>query len=153
MSKKETGKYDKTLIDFQKDYVEEKCEVPQECIYVVAQAAYDIFSNNHEVSSQRSKVYDLGSMRGSGSFIAEFLNNFFPAFNFSYDYIDFYMGSIFIRDRANMTPFYEFVFSKLKAKNCSWKYSFPRLYMADLRHLKNETPVEEYDPQKAALSE
>ncbi len=127
--------------------------MPEDCIYIIGQAVYDIFSNNHKVISARNKVYDLGSMRGSGSFIAEFLNGFFPELNLAYDYIDFYMGSFFLHNRADMTPFYEFIFTRLKEKSCSWKYSFPRLYATDLRHLKKDEPPEEYDPQKSVLKE
>lgn len=154
LSKKPVAPYDKTLLDFQKGYVEEEAKEPQECIEVLGNAVYDIFSNNHEVVSALGKVYDLGSMRGSGGFIADFLNSFFEEFRFHYDYMDFYMGTIFLRDRADMTPFYEFVFKKLKEKGCSWKYSFPRLYLLNFNEAKEEeTPAEKYDPEEALLKE
>jgi hypothetical protein len=153
LSKKEAGHYDKTLVDIQNEYLDEKSKDPDECIDVLGNAVYDIFSNNHEVISSVGSAYDLGSMRGSGGFIADFLNDFFKELNFNYDYIDFYMGSTFMRNRADMTPFYEFVFKKLKEKDCTWKYSFPRLYIMDFRHLKKEQTPEEYDPQQAVLKE
>lgn len=152
LSKKEPH-YDKSLIDFQNEFVEEESKVPEDPIYILGMAVYGIFSDNHEVISSQNKVHDLGSARGSGSFIADFLNGFFPESNLSFDYIDFYLESHIVQERADMTPFYEYIFTKLNEKNCSWKYSFPRLYIADLSHLKEETPAEEYNPQQAILNE
>ena len=42
--------------------------------------------------------------------------------------MDFYMGSIWIKERADLKPLYEFIFSILKLNNCTWQYEFPRLY-------------------------
>jgi hypothetical protein len=154
LSKKPVSEYDKTLLDFQKEYVGEEAKEPEECIEVLGNAVYDIFSNNHEVISASGKVYDLGSMRGSAGFIADFLNSFFEEYQFTYDYIDFYVGTIFLRDRADMTPFYEYVFKKLKEKECSWKYSFPRLYLLNFNDTKDEeTPPEKYNPEESLLRE
>ncbi len=154
LSKKPITDGDKTLLDFQKEYVDEPAKEPEECIEILGNAVYDVFSNNHEVISASKKVYDLGSMRGSAGSIADFLNSFFTEYRFNFDYIDFYMGTIFLRERADMTPFYEYVFNKLKEKDCSWKYSFPRVYLLDFKKAKEvDTSPEKYNPEESLLKE
>ncbi len=80
-----------------------------EFLFLLGLCVYDIFSNNHEVVAPDKKIYDLGSMRGSGRFIADFLNNESKDSK-KYDYIDFYMGTIWVSERGTLLPFYEFVF-------------------------------------------
>ena len=52
-----------------------------------------------------------------------------------YDYMDFYMGSGMISGRADMTPIYRMIFTRLKALDLDWKYTFPRLHVVDMRPL------------------
>jgi hypothetical protein len=77
-----------------------------------------------------------------------------------YSYLDFYMGTSMIADRADLMPVYEMIFRRLKARDLDWKYSFPRLHLVDMRPLKRqldeqkrieagETEFEEYDPEKS----
>ena len=121
---------------------------------VLALSVYDIFSNNHEVYNKDGKVYDLGSFRGSGRFIAEYLNSRNPETN-HYDYLDFYMGTIWIEKRADLLPFYEFIFQILKKEACDWNYCFPRIYLLDLSSDETkeiENPVD-YKPEEAMANE
>jgi hypothetical protein len=80
-----------------------------------------------------------------------------------YSYLDFYMGTSMVSDRADLTPVYEMIFRRLKARGLDWKYSFPRLHLVDMRHLKRrldeekrleagQAEFEDYDPE-ASLAE
>src|SRR5207249_1977961 len=57
--------------------------------------------------------------------------------------------------RADLTPVYEMIFRRLRARGLDWTYSFPRLFLADMRplieQLKTESGPEweNYDPSKA----
>ncbi len=119
-------------------------------------ATYDIFSNNHKVIGSDGKIYDFGSFRGSGRFIADYFNETFDDLSQEYNYMDFYMGTIGIQSRANLMPFYEFIFSKLKELNCDWNYFFPRLFLIDPKKAFEsavDNNPENYDPEQAMLKE
>ena len=45
-----------------------------------------------------------------------------------YSYLDFYMGTSMIADRADLVPVYEMIFRRLQGRGLDWKYSFPRLH-------------------------
>ncbi len=60
-----------------------------------------------------------------------------------YDYLDFYMGSAMISSRADMTPVYRMIFTRLKALDLDWKYSFPRLHVVDMRPLSEAMKAKE----------
>lgn len=139
----------KTIKDFTQDNLKDVNEF-DEFIYILGLAVYDIFSNNHEVIGSDTKIYDLGSMRGSGGFIADFINMHHPL-SYRLDYIDFYMGSIWIKDRSDLYPFYFHIFKTLKENKCNWNYSFPRMYLIDLKETENEETDNhsEYRPENA----
>jgi hypothetical protein len=75
----------------------------------------------------------------------------------AYDYMDFYMGTRMISGRADLRPVYRMIFRRLKQTGCDWRYRFPRLYLADLRPLRDAMQDEEredaswsnYDPSAA----
>lgn len=137
--------------DFKQDDLKNISEF-YEFLYILGLSVYDIFSNNHEVFSNDNKVYDLGSLRGSGGFIADFFNTHYTDNSEKYDYMDFYMGTIWIRERGNLRPFYEYIFQKLKDLDCDWKYSFPRMFLVDPKKIfddSSNTNIEEYKPEKA----
>ncbi len=147
--KKEQKKVD--ISDFKQDELTEISEY-NEFLYILGLSTYDIFSNNHEVFAKDNKIYDFGSLRGSGRFIADFFNKHYPDNSGKYDYIDFYMGTIWIRERGNLTPFYEYIFQKLRDWKCDWKYSFPRMFLVDPKKIfddSSNTKIEEYKPEKA----
>jgi hypothetical protein len=128
----------------------------EEFLYVFGLAVYDIFSNNHDVTGHDKKIFNLGSFRGSGSFIADFINENYKSRSGSYDYTDFYMGSIWIRSRGDLTPFYEFVFLKLRELHCDWNYFFPRLFLIEPNTMieSNEhVDPSEYKPELAVIKE
>lgn len=141
------------LDKYQQDDLNDISET-EEFQYVLGLCVYDIFSNNHEVYSNDNRVYDLGSFRGSGSFIADFLNNK-NLVSKNYDYLDFYMGTIWIESRADLLPFYEYIFQILKTEKRDWNYCFPRLYLLDLHNKEtNETETpSDYKPEKSITNE
>lgn len=115
-----------------------------------------IFSGYPEFISEDGKAYDLGSMRGSGAFLAEFITKNFKNHSDNYSYMHFYMGTIWIRDRADLLPFYEYIFKKLNEKNCDWKYSFPRMHVLNLNPLKEDignNKHQNYKPEEAVNNE
>jgi hypothetical protein len=150
---KESEKPDKN--EFSEDTLESVKEI-EEFLKVLGLSVYDIFSNNHEVTGADGKVFDFGSLRGSGGFIADFFNYHLDNLSHAYDYLDFYMGSIWINERADLMPFYEFIFQKTKDYGCNWKYHFPRFYLINLGKIvgqdKDQKPSE-YDPEKAILND
>jgi hypothetical protein len=52
-----------------------------------------------------------------------------------YDYIVFYMGTIWIPQRTDLTPVCQIIFRRLKAHGYDWMDYFPRLEIVDLRPL------------------
>lgn len=128
----------------------------EEFLYVFGLAVYDIFSNNHDVIGFDNKTYDLGSLRGSGHFMADFLNGNYNYPSKNYGYMDFYMGTIWIRSRGDLTPFYEFVFLKLKEFHCDWHYFFPRLFLINPKKVFNSSESQDdsnYQPELAVINE
>ena len=76
------------------------------------------------------RIVNIGSFRGAAGFIADHLN---PQTGESkYDYMDFYMGTIWIAQRADLTPVYEMIFRRLKDRLLNWRYRFPELGMVQL---------------------
>jgi hypothetical protein len=106
--------------------------------------AWEIFSNNNEVVGPEGKVYDLGSWRGTGGTIADFLNDRMGEQRF--DYIDFYMGLMSDKDDA-LRPLYTHSFEILKERGCDWRYAPPAIYL--LSFAKETDDPATYDPGKA----
>jgi hypothetical protein len=123
-----------TLDEIARDFRERPIEVEQEVRELVGQCLWDVFSDSHEVVAPDGRVLDLGSFRASGGFLAEILNRQSGADQ--YDYLDFYMGSIWVAQRADLTPVYRMIFGRLRSRQLDWIYHFPRLYAVDLRPLQ-----------------
>lgn len=155
LTKKDPKEDYKDISEFQQDDLESIKEY-EEFLYILGLAIYDIFSNNHEVLASDNKVYDFGSMRGSGHFIADFFNDNVDSLSQQYDYMDFYMGTVWVNSRADMLPFYEYVFQKLKELNCNWKYFFPKLFLMKFGDTfdssTNQGPAD-YKPEENLLKE
>ncbi len=118
---------------------------------LVGQCLWDIFSDNHDVVGPDGRIVDIGSFRGAGGFIADWMNR--QTGKWVYDYIDFYMGSIWIAQRTDLTPVYEMIFRRLKARDHDWRYAFPKLRLVDLRPLRdalNEQPENEWDANSSS---
>ena len=90
--------------------------------YLLGLAAYDIFSMNFRVISHEGKIYDLGSLRESGVFIAEFLNLHFEKSNLQFSGMHFYMGTSQYQMNIDLQIFYEYLLNLLKRRRCDIKY-------------------------------
>ena len=69
---------------------------------IIGKCLWDIFSDNHEVIAADGRLADTGSFRGSGGFLAQWMDEALGCSN--YDYMDFYMGTVWINQRADMSP-------------------------------------------------
>jgi hypothetical protein len=123
-----------TLDGIAGDFRERPIEAEQEARELVGQCLWDVFSDSHEVVGADGRVLDLGSFRGSGGFLAEILNRQIGADH--YDYMSFYMGTIWLAQRADLTPVYQMIFRRLRGRRLDWIYHFPRLHAIDLLPLK-----------------
>ncbi len=136
--------------EFIKDIKIEPVNERYEAVHILGDCIWKIFSNNHTVFNENNESYDLGSWRGTGGFIADVINKLQLVANTSFDYLDFYMGGMFRDDRADLTPVYEFIFKKLKAKHLDWEYSFPRMGLISFHNNDNEKDdIENYNPEEA----
>jgi hypothetical protein len=136
-----------------KDHIEEPANLIGLCLW-------DVFSENHEVVAADGRVVDLGSFRGT----AEMISDFFEAVSIEavheddwwdargYGYMDFYMGTSWVKGRADLTPVYELIFRRLHAIGANWRYSFPQIQIVDFGpgEVQSDLP---YDPSAALQRE
>ena len=115
-----------TLEDVRKEYEPSPVEQDDEVTQLVGLCLWDTFSDNHEVIAADGRVADIGSFRGAGAFIDEHLTRDHEGFREG-DYMRFYMGTIWIGQRADLAPVYAMIFSRLKAVGADWVYHFPEL--------------------------
>ena len=132
----------------------ENINTHDELIQILGNAIWDIFSDNHEVIAEDDKIYNFGSFRGTGSTIADFINEHYPLSEGKLNYMDFYMGTIGISNRASLLPFYKHIFMVLKKYNCNWRYSFPKLGLVSFKQEEpeNSNPAD-YNPLLAMQKE
>ena len=80
---------------------------------MVGRALWDVFSDNHDVIAPdgREAVWLHG----------------------------FYMGTIWINDRADLTPVYAMIFRRLATHGYDWEYAFPRIHAIDFGRDRDET--------------
>ncbi len=114
---------------------------------------WDIFSNNHTVYSGSDILeFSIGSWRGAGSFIAEFIESKNPDLKF--DYMDFYMGHSFFKDSdgGEAKRSYQFIFEQIKKNGFDWIYNYPALGMVDFSKSGKDL-LTTYNPNKAMEEE
>jgi hypothetical protein len=146
-----------TLQEVARDFRTAPIDTPREVRELVGLCLWDVFSDGHEVVDRTGRVADLGSFRGTGGFLAEVLNR--QLGEARYDYIDFYMGTTWLAQRADLTAVYAMVFRRLRQQGFDWIYHFPRLYAVDFRPLKEaldegkEPDWANYDPSLALAKE
>jgi hypothetical protein len=132
---------------YQRSPIEEEREVRE----LVGMCLWDVFSDNHEVISADERLVDLGSWRASAGFVSDLANR--QARSSRYCYMDFYMGTAMVGGRADLTPVYRMIFRRLKGQELDWEYHFPRLYLLDLRPLRDQLRDESRDePEWASYS-
>lgn len=135
------------------DPVEEPAELLGLCLW-------DVFSDNHSVIAADGREVNLGSFRGTAGEIAEFFEeppDFMaegddedPRFGAwrGADYMNFYMGTIWVQGRTDLGPVYRLIFRRLKDQGADWKYSFPRLRMFSPEEIAENLGIP-YDPSAA----
>ena len=120
-----------TLAEIQAEFRETPIGAEREVRELLARSLWDIFSDNHEALTPQGKVLDIGSFRGAAGFIADYLNGIVA--ESQYDYMDFYLGTLWIAGRVDLTPVYALIFRRLKEQGFDWVYHFPRLAVVDMR--------------------
>jgi hypothetical protein len=140
-----------TLEAVRADWQDKPVNTREEVMKLVALCLWDVFSNNHDVIAADGRVADIGSFRGAARFLVEYLTG--PNDDlWSLDYCRFYMGTIWISDRADLTPVYKMIFRRLKARGAEWEFHFPELGLVDLSPLRKvleKQKPEEYSPSEA----
>jgi hypothetical protein len=119
-----------TLEQVRATWQDSPVERDREVRELIGDCVWDIFSDNHDVVAPDGRLVHLGSFRGSGGFVADLLNR--EVGDDRYDYIDFYLGTIWVSDRADLTPVYAMIFRRLARHGYDWEYTFPRLYAVRL---------------------
>jgi hypothetical protein len=90
------------------------------------------------------QILDLGSFRTTGGFLADLLNR--QTGTEGYDYMVFYLGTIWVAQRADLGPVYRMIFRRLRGRELDWVYHFPRLDAVDLAPLK-EALERKHEPE------
>lgn len=176
-SSKEPPKPEPTLEDILDKWEENPVKPEEEVTDLVGLCLWDIFSDNHEVIAKDGRIVDIGSFRGAAGFLVEylegpkddeidleklkelgesgFLEDMLKAGDlFNMDYCRFYMGTIHIGGRADLTPVYLMVFRRIQALGGDWEYHFPELNVIDFSHLKDQgKEPSEYSPSEAFAQE
>lgn len=124
----------------------------EELTELVGLCLWDVFSDNHEVIAADGRVADIGSFRGAGAFLDEYLSGFSDG-DREGDYLRFYLGTIWIASRADLTPVYAMIFRRLKAAGADWIYSFPKIHLVSLCVGTEDGPRTPYSPNEALAAE
>jgi hypothetical protein len=119
-----------TLDDVRATWHDKPVDRDRELRELVGRCVWDVCSDNHDVIAPDGRTVDIGSFRGAGDFIADLLNR--EIGESRYGYLDFYLGTAWISDRADLTPVYAMFFRRLARQGFEWTYTFPRLYAFDL---------------------
>jgi hypothetical protein len=141
---------DPTFAEIQAEYRERPFEAEREVRDLLGMCLWDIFSDNHEVIAPDGRIFDIGSFRGAGGFIADYLNELLGESR--YDYMSFYLGTIWLSGRADLTLVYGLIFRRLRDRNFDWVYHFPRLYLMDMRPLRDALRESSGEPEWASYS-
>ncbi|GAA5480801.1 hypothetical protein [Haloferula sargassicola] len=123
----------------------------EEAAELFGRCLWDVFSDNHEVIACDGRAVSLGSFRGSGGMIADFMEGNRGSdddfrLNRS-DYIRFYLGTWMVSGRTDLGPIYEFIFRRLKSHGARWRYAFPRIHLISFD--PPEPAAENYDSSAA----
>ncbi len=121
----------------------------EDLLGLIGDCVWSVFSENHDVVAADEARFHLGSWRGSGHFIADFINEHYPV-NGKYDYMDFYMGLLHDDDRVKCLPVFCHIFDVLKQAGCDWRYAFPGTGIVSFAQPPeaNTNPAD-YDPAAA----
>ncbi|MGB8457784.1 MAG: hypothetical protein WCE50_08700 [Candidatus Acidiferrum sp.] len=118
-----------TLEDVNAEHQDSSVDTTREVRELVAGCLWDVFANENEVVDRDGRLVDIGSWRGAAGFLADQLNR--ESGGRQYDYMDFYMGSFWVSERADLTPVYGMIFRRLKDHSLDWRYRFPELHLIE----------------------
>lgn len=143
-----------TLEDVRREYVPLPIDVSDEVAELVGMCLWDIFSDNHDVIAVDGRVADIGSFRGASRFLDNRLSHDEDGRRRE-DYMRFYMGTLGISRRADLTPVYAMIFRRLKAMGADWEYHFPELGMIDVGSMRDdaERTATQYSVSESAIAE
>lgn len=96
-----------------------------------------------DASAMIDKLFPPSDDPNVAAFLADMRNEMLG--DGGYTYLDFYLGTQRVSDRADLGPVYELIFRRLKARGHNWTYHFPRLYAVDMRPLKKMLDEQERD--------
>jgi len=125
------------LEDFENESLQVSGTPLEDLLNLLGDGVSSVFSENNNVTAPNGAVYHLGSWRGSGGFIADFINEHYPV-NDKYRYIDFYMGLLYEEDRAKCGVIFRHIFEVLKEEGCDWRFDQER--RDDLEDARYEPP-------------
>lgn len=139
------------LEDIIREYEVEPVNPVYEFLDLFGNCLWKIFSDNHTVFANNGIEYDLGSFRGTGNTIADFINDHSWT-ETQFDYLDFYcaMG---LKSWVPVQNIYELIFTRLQQAGCDWRYSHPRMHLFSFQQEEPEIKPEDYDPSQNLLEE
>jgi hypothetical protein len=142
-----------TLEDVRRGFEPSPVDQDEEVTELVGLCLWDVFSDNHDIIVADGRVADIGSFRGAGAFLDEHLTRERDGWREG-DYLRFYLGTIWISRRADLTSVFAMIFRRLRALNADWVYHFPELGLVELAPLDNaDKPNNAYSVSKAAVAE
>ena len=142
-----------TLDEFRREYEPSPVNQEEEVTDLVGLCLWDTFSDNHEVIAVDGRVADIGSFRGAGAFLDQYLSRDPDGWRDG-DYLRFYLGTIWISRRADLAPVYAMIFRGLKDVGADWVYHFPELGIVDLGPVDDtDKPDKKYSVSDAAVAE
>jgi hypothetical protein len=120
-----------TLEEVRREYRPTAIEPHEEVMELVGLCLWDVFSDNHDVIAVDGRLVDIGSFRGAGAFLDEHLTRGQDRCREG-DYLRFYLGTVWISRRADLTSVYAMIFRRLRRLGADWVYHFPQLYLTEL---------------------
>ena len=142
-----------TLEEVRSEYQPKPVQPDEELTELVGLCLWDVFSDNHDVIAADGRVADIGSFRGAGAFLAEHVTDSRDTWQEG-DYLRFYLGTIWIAARADLTLVYAMIFRRLRALGADWVYHFPQLGLVDVGALRDEEEsLTRYSPTEALAAE
>jgi len=103
-----------TLDELRREYSSQPVRQDEEVTEVMGLCLWDIFSDNHEVITADGWLVNIGSFRRADAFLNEHLTRQRHDSRHS-RYLRFYMATIWISGRADLTPVYAMIFRRLSA--------------------------------------
>jgi hypothetical protein len=141
-----------TLEDVRREHHATPVDPAKGVVELVGLCLWDVFSDNHDVAAD-GRAIDIGSFRGAGAFLDQHLTRDQNSWREG-DYLRFYMGTIWISRRADLTPVYELIVRRLRSAGAEWVYHFQQLYLTELAPSQDDDgPAATYSVSGSAVAE